>query len=89
LLGLIFFAAMIVLQSRPAWAVHSPAVRLGRLVWSLIGVGTAVWLVYAELYKLDAVCLWCTAVHVVSFLLFALTAFATAATGGIAAAEPD
>jgi uncharacterized membrane protein len=43
-----------------------------------VGVATAVWLIYAELFELDAVCLWCTAVHAISVILFALTAFATA-----------
>jgi uncharacterized membrane protein len=71
---------MLGLQSRPAWRSTSPALRIGRLAWSLVGVGTAAWLIYAELFKLNAVCLWCTAVHVVSLLLFAVTAFGTAAT---------
>jgi len=81
LLGLIFFAVMIGLQSQRAWASASPGGRAGRLLWSLTGVGTAIWLVFAELFKLHAICMWCTAVHVVSLLIFALTAFGTAATG--------
>jgi uncharacterized membrane protein len=73
---------MLVLQSRPAWASRSPLVRVSRLLWSLVGVGTALWLLYAELFKLDAICLWCTFVHVTSLLLFMVTAFGTAATVG-------
>jgi uncharacterized membrane protein len=88
-LGLVFFVVMIGLQSRPAWASTSPAMRIGRLLWSLVGVGTAAWLIYAELFKLDAVCLWCTAVHVVSLLLFMVTAFGTAATTVSPAADFD
>jgi uncharacterized membrane protein len=88
-LGLVFFALMLGLQSRPAWASTSSALRIGRLVWSLVGVGTAAWLIYAELYKLNAVCLWCTAVHVVSLLLFVVTAFGTAATAGSHAGDLD
>ena len=80
MLGLIFFSVMLVLQSPWAWRSHWPPLRAGRVVWSLVGVGTAVWLIYAELFKLDAICLWCTAVHVISILLFAATAFATAVT---------
>ena len=41
-------------------------IRAARLVWSLAGVGTALWLVYAELFKIDAICLWCSAVHVIT-----------------------
>jgi uncharacterized membrane protein len=88
-LGLIFFAVMIAWQTRLAWAHASPGVRAGRLLWSLAGVGTAIWLVYAELFKLHAVCLWCTAVHVIAFLLFGLTAFGTAVTGSFAVADTD
>jgi uncharacterized membrane protein len=80
LLGLIFFAVMIVLQSPPAWRSTSRALRMSRVVWSLVGVGTALWLIYAELFKLDAICLWCTSVHIVSLLLLGVTAFGTAAT---------
>jgi uncharacterized membrane protein len=80
ILGLGFFAVMMGLQSRRAWASTSPAVRAGRVLWSVAGVGTALWLVYAELFKLGAICLWCTAVHLVSVLLFGLTAFGTAVT---------
>jgi uncharacterized membrane protein len=88
-LGLVFFAVMLGLQSRPAWSSTSPAVRIGRLAWSVVGVGTAAWLIYAELFKLNAVCLWCTAVHVLSLLLFAVTAFGTAATAGSLAPDSD
>jgi uncharacterized membrane protein len=79
-LGLVFFAVMAVFQSPPAWRSVGRVLRSARLGWALVGVGTAVWLIYAELFKLDAVCLWCSAVHVVSVILFALTAFATAVT---------
>jgi uncharacterized membrane protein len=86
-LGLVFFAVMMGLQSRSAWASTSPGVRAGRVLWSLTGVGTAAWLVYAELFRLDAICLWCTAVHIVAIVLFGLTAFGTAATGSLALAD--
>jgi uncharacterized membrane protein len=88
-LGLVFFAVMLGLQSRPAWASTSPALRIGRVLWSLVGVGTAAWLIYAELFKLSAVCLWCTAVHVVSLLLFVVTVFGTAATAASPAGDSD
>jgi uncharacterized membrane protein len=79
-LGLIFFAVMIVLQSPPAWATTNRVLRIGRLAWAAVGLATACWLIYAELFKLDAICLWCTSVHVMSLILFATTAFGTAAT---------
>jgi 3-deoxy-D-manno-octulosonate cytidylyltransferase len=66
--------------------IHNPnAVKVvddsrGRVAWSLVGVGTAVWLVYAELVKIRNICLWCTSVHIISFLIFLSTAFGTLAT---------
>jgi uncharacterized membrane protein len=89
ILGLAFFGVMMGLQNRRAWVSTSSALRAGRVLWSLAGVGTALWLIYAELFKLGAVCLWCTAVHIVSMLLFGLTAFGTAATGNLAMAAAD
>ena len=77
LLGLVFFAVMGVLQSPPAWRSHRSDIRGARVVWSLIGVGTALWLVYAELFKVDAICLWCTSVHVLTLLVFITTVFGT------------
>ena len=40
------------------------------------------YLVYTELFTLDAICLWCTGVHVITFLLFALIVFSAAAGYG-------
>jgi uncharacterized membrane protein len=79
-LGLLFFAVMAPLQTGRAWSARSGLVRFGRLLWSLVGVATAIWLLYAELFKLDAICLWCTAVHAVTLVLFSATAFGTSVT---------
>ena len=79
-LGLVFFAVMLALQSPPAWSRSSRMVRWARVIWSLVGLGTAVWLVYAELVKIRNICLWCTSVHIISFLIFITTAVGTLAT---------
>ena len=75
-LGLVYFVVMLGLSL--LW--HSPRadIRLGRLVFAGIGVLFVAWLVYAELFILDAICLWCTAVHVLTVGLFAVTALGTA-----------
>jgi uncharacterized membrane protein len=44
-------------------------IRLGSVV---IGIIFVLYLIYTELVTLRAICLWCTAVHVVTFLLFVL-----------------
>jgi uncharacterized membrane protein len=89
LLGLVFFAIMTLFQTGPAWASTWLATRGARLLWSLVGVGTALWLVYAELFKLHAICLWCTFVHFVAMGLFIVTAFGTAATGVVDASDRE
>ncbi len=45
----------------------------------MLGVGFVAYLVYTELFTLDAICLWCTAVHVITLGLFAVIALGTAA----------
>ena len=87
-LGLVFFAVMAVLQSPRAWNSQASALRVGRVAWSITGVGTAVWLIYAELFRLDAICEWCTAVHAISILLFGITVFGTAVTAEDPEPEP-
>lgn len=76
--GLLYFVAMLPLQLPRAWRSPSAALRHARLAWSLVGVAAVLWLVYVELFRLDAICLYCTAVHVVTIALFGLTAVGTA-----------
>ncbi len=75
-LGLLYFAVMIVLSL--LWRSTRRDVRLARLASSAVGVLFVVWLVFAELFTLDAICLWCTGVHVLAVGLFAVTALGTA-----------
>ena len=76
-LGLVFFVIMLVLQLPPMWRRPEPALRYGRLAWAVVGLGTIVYLLYAELFAIDALCLWCTAVHVLTFIVFCTTVYAT------------
>ena len=72
LLGLVWFVAMALLCSPQAWRSASRAVHLARLWTTVAGMGFVLWLVYAELYRIRAICLWCTGVHVITFALFCL-----------------
>jgi uncharacterized membrane protein len=78
LLGLAFFAVMLPACLRVAWRARHPAIRWGRALFALVGVGFVCYLVYAELFVLDAICLWCTAVHVITVVLFGVIAWGTA-----------
>jgi len=75
-LGLLYFAAMLGLSL--LWRSPRRDIRLGRLAFAGVGVLFVAWLVYAELFTLDAICLWCTGVHVLAVGLFAVTALGTA-----------
>ena len=45
------------------------------LAWSVLGLVTVLYLVFVEIVRIGAICLWCTAAHVlvVAVLLIALT----------------
>jgi len=82
-LGVAYFTVMLLLCSPAAWRVGGPGA-LGRLRWlralaALGGVGFVAWLVYAELFVINAICLWCTTVHVLAFILFGFVLLGTAA----------
>ncbi len=78
--GLAFFAVLVPLCLPAAWRSGNPLLRRGRLALALAGVAVVFWLVYTELFTLDAICVWCTAVHVITVALFAAIALGTAAT---------
>lgn len=79
-LGLGFFAAMFPLQLPWAWRSRSAFLRMGRMGATVVGVGLVVWLIYVELFRLDAICLYCTAVHAITVLLFIATVLGTVST---------
>jgi uncharacterized membrane protein len=87
-LGLVFFAVYAVLCAPPAWRSPEPLLRYARLTWAVGGVGTVVYLIYAELFEIDAICLWCSLVHVVTIALFAVVVMGEALVEGSASGAP-
>jgi uncharacterized membrane protein len=79
-LGLFFFVTMAALQLPVAWRSTNKYIRLGRLGYSIIGLLTAFWLIFVEFHKLDSICLFCTAAHILSFSIFVLTVIGTSIT---------
>jgi uncharacterized membrane protein len=78
LLGLVFFAVMLPACLPAAWRSGHWMLRWGRMAFTLVGTAFVVYLVYTELFTLDAICLWCTAIHVITLLLFGVVVFGTA-----------
>ncbi len=72
LIGLWWFLAMSGLCSPWAWRSSAPWVFLVRQVAVWTAMAFVLWLVYAELFVIRAICLWCTVAHVLAFGLFVI-----------------
>jgi Predicted membrane protein len=72
--GIVWFAASAGLALALSLGGRPQLARV-QLAWSAIGLVTVVYLVYVEIVKLGAVCIWCSAAHVlvVLILLIALS----------------
>ncbi len=83
-LGLAFYVYMTALNSPWVWRLQQQGseqlrsmLRYTRIGSIVVGMGFVLYLVYAELIQIGAICLWCTSVHVATFLIFALIVFYT------------
>lgn len=70
LAGAAYFLAMAVLCS--PWFWRRTALHPLRVAGAVAGVMTAIYLLWVELFRVDAICLWCTAVHLCALLLLVL-----------------
>ena len=77
-LGVVYFVVALALMTPQAWRSPAPWVRLARFGWLGVGLLMVLYLVWAEFFGVSAICLWCTSVHVITFLLFVLVAFTEA-----------
>ena len=80
-LGLAFFVFAVAIMSPWAWQSARREVHLVRIASMVVGIGFVLYLIYAELFIIGSICLYCTSVHAITFVLFVLTAFAAAAWG--------
>ncbi|HUD69657.1 MAG TPA: vitamin K epoxide reductase family protein [Acidimicrobiales bacterium] len=69
-LGLLQYVAMVGLCSPWAWRSSRREIHLARLAFAVVGMGFVLWLFSAEALIIKAFCLWCSGVHVVTFLIF-------------------
>jgi uncharacterized membrane protein len=79
--GLIWAVAMVCLCVPGAWRTRAEWVERARLIATGAGALTVVYLVYTELFRIGAICLWCTAIHVTALALFGVVMAARAQTG--------
>ena len=80
-LGLAFYVFLVAIMSPYAWRSARREVALARMASLVVGIGFVLYLIYAELFDIGAICLYCTSVHVITFLLFVLTGLAMAIWG--------
>ncbi|GAB3871722.1 vitamin K epoxide reductase family protein [Terrabacter terrigena] len=81
LLGLVFFAVTLWLCLPGTWRRAQGWLDPARLAWLTIGLGMALYLVWAELFRIHAICLWCTVVHVLTFVLWVAVLFGQILSG--------
>lgn len=70
-LGLPFFLTMLALSLPAVWRSANRFVAPARLGAAIVGIGFVSYLLYAELYEIGKICLWCTTVHALTFVIFA------------------
>ena len=80
-LGLAFYVFLVAIMSPFAWRSRRREIALVRILSLVVGIGLVLYLLYAELFQIDAICLYCTSVHIITFLLFVLTGLAAAIWG--------
>jgi len=80
-LGLAFFVFAAAIMSPWAWQARRREVHMLRIASMVVGIGMVIYLVYAEFIIIGSICLYCTSVHVITFVLFVLTAFGAAVWG--------
>jgi uncharacterized membrane protein len=77
-LGLAFYVFMVAINSPWAWRSDLDIIRWVRLAGIITGIAFVLYLVYVELLVVDAICEYCTGVHIVTFVLFGLIMYSTA-----------
>ena len=80
-LGLAFFVFMVPMLTPWAWRSDRREIALARLAAVVVGIGMVLYLIYVELIQVNAICPWCTSIHVITFLLFALVTTCAAVYG--------
>ena len=73
-MGLIWFIVLVILcyavESKHKFCKPAP---FYLFAWSIIGLLTIIWLVYAELFLIGAICLVCTVVHILLIIILFLS----------------
>lgn len=72
ILGLVYFAPMSLLCLPVAWRSPDRRIHLARLLLSIFGIGMIIYLFAEELFVIQSLCVWCSIIHFVGFVLFVI-----------------
>lgn len=75
-LGLAFYVFMTAINTPWAWRSGIAAIWWARLIGIITGIGFVLYLIYAEVIQIGNLCLDCTTVHIITFLLFVVLVYA-------------
>jgi len=89
LLGLCFYVVMVVINLPMAWRTADRRVHIARLILVALGMCFVLYLVATELLVIGNICLWCTSVHIITFLIFGLVFTTTPVVLGWGSVDPD
>jgi uncharacterized membrane protein len=73
-LGLLFYLVFATINFPKAFSI--PTLNSLRLAMASMGVLFVLYLVYVELDKVGSICLWCTSVHLITFVSFLIILYA-------------
>jgi uncharacterized membrane protein len=79
-LGLVWAVVMTALTVPWAWRARYRWVDNARLAASGVGAAMVLYLIFVELFRIGAICIWCTAIHVIAVGLFGVILAARAAS---------
>jgi uncharacterized membrane protein len=71
-LGMAFYVFMVAITTPWAWRSPLPLIAWARTAGIISGIGFVLYLVYAEVVEIGNICILCTTVHVITFVLFVL-----------------
>jgi uncharacterized membrane protein len=72
ILGLAFYVALTVVNLPRMWTSTDVRIAYLRLAMIVSGICFVLYLIYAELFLIKAICEYCTGVHLITFALFIL-----------------
>ncbi len=82
ILGLANYTVMAALNSPWAWHARARWIHVARFILAIVSMCFVLWLIFAEVEIIGAICLYCTGVHVTTFaLLIVLTIVSPAQLG--------